>query len=791
MSEYAARLIAENRQSRAPQLDLSYYRLDVLPPEISQLVWLESLKLYDSMIDDAALVDLSPLAPLRKLKYLHAGRNQISDLTPLQDMTALQTLWLNRTRVADLTPLRHLSRLTMLSLANSGVSDLSPLASLPNLLQLYVGNTPVSDIGPLASLRQLTMLLLSGSRVTDLTPLCGLPVLAYLALGNCRIADPAPVCSLPALLRLELSESQLPDYQFLGQCQPLQALHLARSAITDLGALTTLSQLRELDLYKTRISDLTPLAQLPNLRKLNLSETRVTSLLPLRHLIANGCTVGRDDSMQDSPDINIEHAPISLPPPDIIHLGCDTMSSYFEQMLHTPHGYLREVDILLLGAQGVGKSTLRQQLFPQAIPAGVPAASNPGGPPGCCDENAAHGRLEAIRFYRDEVTLENGERLKLNIRDFSGHPDALAVIPQWLTSGAIVVFVHDGRLVSKAPHDRGFDRWFPMIKTFCGDDCEIFLFGNEFDDKYQPLDPVSFQVQFKMVKGFYHGNLQTPGAATSLQQELLQRAPLLARLRYPLPAPWLAVQEELAERAQTERAQNQHMISEADYFAIYARHLPMDPLAARHLSRYLHQTGMLLHFQHTPLLADWLILDPAWAMSAVSRVLHHPLIRQQGGVFSASEVANFWPETCYQHRQAQLLALLQALELAYPLPDGERWCLAQALPDTPELCKELRQYRRRERDIPPYTLAITFGPGNALSRLIVRLHRFLHPALPVLRFDAVFCLHGAEVMLDCSMFASEIGIKIWGGDRVQVDAFIHAQLRELNHGHAAWPVFMR
>lgn len=789
MSEYAARLIAENRQSRSPQLDLSYYKLDVLPPEISQLVWLESLKLYDSMLHDAALADLSPLAPLRKLRYLQAGRNQVSDLTPLQGMTALQTLWLNRTRVADLTPLRHLSTLTMLSLANTEVSDLSPLVSLPNLSQLYIGNTPVSDIGPLAGLRQLTMLGLSGSRVTDLAPLCGFPVLAYLALGNCRIADPGPVCSLPALLRLELSESQFRDYQFLGQCLPLQALHLARSAITELGALATLRQLRELDLYKTGISDLTPLVQLPNLRKLNLSETRVTSLLPLRHLIANGCTVGRDTSMQGSPDINIEHAPISLPPPDIIHLGCDTMSSYFEQMLHTPHEHLREVDILLLGAQGAGKSTLRLHLFPQAVPAGVPTAPKQSGTPGCGDENTVHGSIEAIRFYRDELALENGERLQLNIRDFSGHPDALAVIPQWLASGAMVVFVHDGRLDSEAPHDRGFDRWFPMIKTFCGDDCEIFLFGNEFDGKYQPLNPVSFQVQFKMVKGFFHGNLQTPGAASSLQQELLQRAPQMARLRYPLPASWLAVRQALAERAQLE-----HMISEADYFAIYARHLPMDPAAARHLSRYLHQTGMLLHFQQTPQLAHWLILDPAWAMSAVSRVLHYPLIRQQGGIFSASEVANLWPEPSYRQRLAQLLALLLALELAFPLPDGERWCLAQALPDMsdmPDLFKQLRQYREQERDILPCTLAITFGPGNALSRLIVRLHRFLHPALPVLRFDAMFCLHGAEVRLDCSRFASEIGIKIWGGDPAQVDAFMHAQLRELNHGHAAWPVFMR
>jgi hypothetical protein len=58
-------------------------------------------------------------------------------------------------------------------------------------------------------------------------------------------------------------------------------------------------------------------------------------------------------------------------------------------------------------------------------------------------------------------------------------------------------------------------------------------------------------------------------------------------------------------------------ITQQEYFAIYRRHMEFDRTKALHLSRYLHDLGVFLHFQDDPLLARTVILQNAWATDAV------------------------------------------------------------------------------------------------------------------------------------------------------------------------------
>ena len=58
-----------------------------------------------------------------------------------------------------------------------------------------------------------------------------------------------------------------------------------------------------------------------------------------------------------------------------------------------------------------------------------------------------------------------------------------------------------------------------------------------------------------------------------------------------------------------ERAERSPYISQQDYFEIYSRHLEFDRSKALHLSRYLHDLGVFLHFQDDPLLARTVILQ--------------------------------------------------------------------------------------------------------------------------------------------------------------------------------------
>ena len=66
------------------------------------------------------------------------------------------------------------------------------------------------------------------------------------------------------------------------------------------------------------------------------------------------------------------------------------------------------------------------------------------------------------------------------------------------------------------------------------------------------------------------------------------------------------------------RAREVPHIPVQEYFDIYSRHMHFDQSKALHLSRYLHDLGVFLHFRDDPLLARTVILQNEWAQRPCS-----------------------------------------------------------------------------------------------------------------------------------------------------------------------------
>jgi len=171
----ALQLIAENKRTGFPFLDLGNCGLTKVPAEVSELVWLKSLsfggRYYNSHAEqwlprhgqnsgarNDRLMDLGPLAGLSALQMLDVSEIQVSDLAPLARLSALRTLNVSGTQVSDLAPLAGLSALQTLFVYDTQVSDLAPLAGLSALRTLDVSKTQVTDLAPLASLSALQRL---------------------------------------------------------------------------------------------------------------------------------------------------------------------------------------------------------------------------------------------------------------------------------------------------------------------------------------------------------------------------------------------------------------------------------------------------------------------------------------------------------------------------------------------------------------------------------------------------------------------------------------------------------
>ena len=116
-------------------------------------------------------------ADMAKLTHLEARNANISDLTGLEFATNLQSLDLGYGEggtshaVKDLSPLADLTQLTYLHLPGKSISDISAVAGLTNLTWLNLWGNPISDISPVAGLINLTDLYLGNNTISDISPL--------------------------------------------------------------------------------------------------------------------------------------------------------------------------------------------------------------------------------------------------------------------------------------------------------------------------------------------------------------------------------------------------------------------------------------------------------------------------------------------------------------------------------------------------------------------------------------------------------------------------------------------
>src|SRR5262245_60824808 len=131
MSSLALQLIAENKQTRDPFLDLGNCGLSEVPAEVGELIWLESLSLA-SRWDEWN----GQTWQKKRSRNTGYGNNRLFDIGPLSRLSRLRSLIIEE--AADLVPLVGLTTLQRLYIGDATGCDLTPLAKLTALQELFV-----------------------------------------------------------------------------------------------------------------------------------------------------------------------------------------------------------------------------------------------------------------------------------------------------------------------------------------------------------------------------------------------------------------------------------------------------------------------------------------------------------------------------------------------------------------------------------------------------------------------------------------------------------------------------
>lgn len=738
---------------------------------------LTSLNLGGNMIFDAdALLLAKHLGHLTILKLGgngigNAGAQAIAE--NLARLTSLD-LWHNQiNNVGAKIIAKHLSQLTYLDLADNRISEAGGLALAENLGQLRrldLGGNWIGKVGAQAiakQLGQLTSLSLRSNRVGDEGARAiaeHLSQLTSLDLRDNQISNAgvqAIVEYLDLLTSLNLSRNRIGNVGAQAIAENLvhlTLLDLGHNKIADAGVQAIaehLDSLIVLDLSDNKnITSVAPLANL-SLELLNLEKTGITDLSPLKPMILSGIPVYWSEFYIRAQGINVFACLLEHPSPEIVQQGPDAVLNYFREIEAQGTDRLFEAKLLIVGEGGAGKTSLLRRMFHPEM-----------------DLPAEEETTKGIDIYRHDFPIEGDRIFRLNAWDFGGQQIYHATHQFFLTKRSLYVLVDDTRNDAKSNHDEGFKFWLEVVETL-SEQSPLLIFQNEKGGRSKKIDEPGIKGRFVNVKDFYRGNLEHSGSAEVLRKAVEHFAQQLPHIGEDVPAKWVVIREELEELAQA-----RPYISLDDYFAVYSKHLEFYREKALHLSQYFHDLGVFLHFQSPPELRRTVFLQNKWVTDAVFRILDDEEVKVNRGRFTVIDCDRLWADEGYASKDVELRALMERFELAYRLPDmqSETWLVPQHL--SPSKPPELGEWAKTGDLV--LTFRYEFLPRGLVSRLMVRMHRFVKQPDLCWSRGAVFEHGNTEILVETGTRGNEIALRSRGPEQKALLNVIASDLDALN-----------
>ncbi len=192
----------------------------------------------------------------------------------------------------------------------------------------------------------------------------------------------------------------------------------------------------------------------------------------------------------------------------------------------------------------------------------------------------------------------------------------------------------------------------------------------------------------------------------------------------------------------------------------------------------MHDLGVFLHFQDDALLTRTVIMQNQRATEAVFKVLDDETVKAKLGHFDTNDCHSLWQDSEYADMHLELLTLMQKFELCYQLPDqpGDHRLAPQLLsPSKPASLAEWTE---------PGDLVIRyrykFLPKGIISRLIVRMHRFVQQTQLCWSNGVLFEHDEAKLLAEIPEKGGEIVLRARGTEAKALLSVIAADLDALN-----------
>ena len=448
--------------------------------------------------------------------------------------------------------------------------------------------------------------------------------------------------------------------------------------------------------------------------------------------------------------LSLKGNPLEFPPIEILSRGLEATREYYRLIDKQGGAELFEAKLIVLGAGGAGKTTMRKKLL-------NPSYKVPN------NEKTTHG-IEIDKYAFEYYLNDRIVTFKSNIWDFGGQEIYHSTHQFFLTKKSLYVLISDNR-----KEDTDFDYWLFTI-SILSDNSPIIIVLNEKENRIKSLNTKGLKKHFPSLLEVLNVNFSTNKGLQSLADFIQYYLSDLNHVGEKLPSKWVNVRKELESR-------KNYFIKLEEFFFLCKNEGIAEESQSRFVSQYLHDLGVILHFQNDLVLDNLVILKPEWATHAVYKVLDSEKVIVNRGAFNVQDLNSIWNDDIYpKEKHFELLNLMLKFQLAYKIENSNNYIAPQLLPiEEPE-------YEFPSDVNLEYQFRYAFMPKGIISILIVKVHRNIKDD-KVWKNGVLLDYDGTIAEVIEEYIHKTINIRIKGGKAKEVLFWIKEHLKNIHSNY--------
>jgi len=409
---------------------------------------------------------------------------------------------------------------------------------------------------------------------------------------------------------------------------------------------------------------------------------------------------------------------------------------------------------LIVGEPKAGKTTLLNKL------------QNPDTKIPDIDQSSTLGITVKHNYKFQHPTLPDVQ-ITANIWDFGGQEIQYMLHQYFLSRDALYVVVSDGRA-----NTTRFEYWFQMIEMLGTTSSRILVMLNRFKDStgVNPFARFQYKRDFpELTIEDAELDLSETGAQwwefKKLIAENISKLHIVGQENIKV---WNAIRGKIEEI-------NEPYISTREFYKLsHNEGLELDSEVAQILD-YFNKIGVVIYFADDPFLANTVFLNPNWITQAIYMVLSNKNIDYQTGKFNRPWLFEFWQSQGYKSYECNdLLNLMQKdkFDICYQLPNNSDNYMVPSILRT-DMPLGAFEYKNMLQLRYIYE---GFMPFGIMSRLIVRLHKYINEQLVWQRGAILSYENNTKAEIVEPFGKREIQIRIIGKQLKEFRAIIKSEL---------------